>query len=436
MTGLPPGPRGLLGPLARFARDPVGAHQAFRERWGDPFTLRLPGMRMVVTGDAATIRRVLSLPAEAFTVLDIGSEVMGEYALLRLDGPAHAAARRQVAPLVMNPLRGDNGRIIQEIARRTFAETARRSVRMIDLAKALTLEVILHSVRGPIGQVELHHFAGAYAALQSRASFLLHFVPALQWDLGPWSPWGRIRRARAAVDRIIADAIARAAASGDEPLGPIAREASEASDPAVGTEALRHQVFTLLSAGHASTAQALAWATWHVFSDRAVLARLRGEVDGTDEPGRLVRLDYLDAVCREVLRLHPIGPVIGRKLALPLEISGWTLAPGTVVGLSVGLAHTDPQAFPDAGRFQPERFLSGDRTPQDRAIPFGGGVRHCLGANLGLAEMKLALAELVRDWDVRLGDAARPAHRLIDAVAGPASGVPLQMEPRQRRPGQ
>jgi cytochrome P450 len=145
-----------------------------------------------------------------------------------------------------------------------------------------------------------------------------------------------------------------------------------------------------------------------------------------------VRLDYLDAVCREVLRLHPIGPVIGRKLAKPLELAGRELPAGTVIGLSVPLAHSDPAAFDDPDRFRPERYLGDDRAPQARSIPFGGGVRHCLGANLGLTEMKLALAALVDGYDVALGDRTRPKHKLIDAVAGPASGVPVTLTPRQK----
>lgn len=431
---LPPGPRGLIGPMLRFAADPVGAHQAFADRYGDPFTLRLPGMRMVVTGDAETVRRVLALPPDVFGVLDIGADVMGEYALVRLDGAAHDAARKQVAPLVMNPLRQDNGAVIQEIARRTFEGAVGRRVKMIDLAKRLTLEVILRSVIGPLPAEAEARFAAAYGALQSKASFMLHFLPLLQIDLGPWSPWGKLVRARRTVDAIVSQAIEDAAgrpADDPHPFGAIARAATASDDPALGVEGLRHQVFTLLSAGHASTAQGLTWAAWHVYADAALLVRLREEIGAAGgDPARLVRLDLLDAVCREVLRLHPIGPVIGRKLAMPLEIKGRTLPAGTVIGLSVPLAHSDAGAFVEPERFLPDRYLSDDRAPQARSIPFGGGIRHCLGANLGLTEMKLALAELVRNYDAALGDRVAPKHKLIDAVAGPASGVPVVLSRR------
>jgi cytochrome P450 len=191
-------------------------------------------------------------------------------------------------------------------------------------------------------------------------------------------------------------------------------------------------VFTLLSAGHSSTAQALAWALYHAWSDAAVLARLREELDPISagrDPGQVVRLPYLGAFCREVLRFRPIGPMIGRKLQQPLEIGGWYLPPGTVIGLSVALSGRDSAGFADPDAFRPERFLL-DREAQAHSIPFGGGVRHCLGANLALTEMKLALAELIADYNVTLLDKRSPRHRVIDAVAGPAGGVMAQITRR------
>jgi cytochrome P450 len=427
---LPPGPRGTFASLARFARDPVGTHAAWVSRYGDPFTQPMPGFPMVVTGRADIVRQLLALPPDAFGVIDMGTEVMGRFSLVRLEGAAHQAVRRQIGPLVMDPLRHGNGEAIRAIARRHLAAAVGRpAAPVIGLTRRLTLEVILRSVLALEDAAAIDRFAAAYATLQSKASFLLHFVPALQIDLGAWSPWGHIKRARGEVDRIIAAAIeaARAAPDAAGALGPIACAAASAAEPSLGVEALSHQVFTLLSAGHASTAQALAWAVHHGWSDRAILEDLRAELDplAPDDAARsLVRLPYLDAFCREVLRLRPIAPMIGRKLRQPIEVGGWTLPAGTVMGLSVGLAHRDPAGFADPDVFRPERFMAGSAAQaQAQAIPFGGGARHCLGASLALAEMKLALAELITGYDVILRDPRPPQHRLIDAVAGPAGGV-------------
>jgi cytochrome P450 len=430
--------------MVRFMRDPVGYHLALVRRYGDPFVLPLPGLKMVVTGRAEVIRQVLSMDREEFDVLDIGTEILGEHALVRLNGEEHRRARAQVGPLVMDPLRHGNGTGIAEITRRLILTHAGgRRVRMIDLAKRITLETILRSVLNLTDPASVEAFAAAFATMQSKASFLLHFAGWLQLDLGPWSPWGRVRRARRLIDATIAEALRTAAdLPGDDagPIGAIARDAFTASTPLDGPEALRHQVYTLLSAGHASTAQALAWAVHHVYGDPVQRERLRAEVDqlgGERTVERIARLPYLDAFCREVLRLRPIGPIIGRKLARPMEIGGWRLPAGTVIGLSVGLAHQDPDSFTEPLRFNPDRYLkSEDATGarhsdvMARSIPFGGGVRHCLGAALGLIELKIVLAELVAAFDVELCDRAVPTHRLIDVVAGPVGGVPVQIRDR------
>ena len=430
--------------MVRFARDPVGYHLALVKRYGDPFTLPFPGMKMVVTGRGDVISQVLSMGREDFDVLDIGADMLGEYSLVRLNGEEHRLARAQVAPLVMAPLRQGNGEAITAIARRVIATRADgQRVRMIDLAKQITLETILRSVLNLTEPSKIDPFASAYATLQSKASFLLHFVGWLQLDLGPWSPWGRIRRARQLIDAAIADALSAAThSSGDDagPIAAIARTASAATLPREGMGALRNQVFTLLNAGHASTAQALSWAVYHAYAEPDHRDRLRAEIDGLGrerDVNRIARLPFLDAFCREVLRLRPIGPIIGRKLARPIEIGDWLLPAGSVVGLSVALAHQDPEIFADPSRFVPDRFLKPDKGAEakqskvsKRSIPFGGGIRRCLGDKLGLIEMKIVLAELVAEYDVGICDKVPPPHRLIDAVAGPASGVPITISKR------
>ena len=110
------------------------------------------------------------------------------------------------------------------------------------------------------------------------------------------------------------------------------------------------------------------------------LERLRDEVAAGDD-------EYLDAVCKETLRLRPVLPVVARVLKQDVEIGGYRLPAGVAVTPCIHLIHRRPDIYPEPRRFRPERFLerpAGTYT----WIPFGGGVRRCLGATFALFEMK------------------------------------------------
>ena len=332
----------------------------------------------------------------------------------------------------MHPLRDGAGLAIQKIAQATYEKHLDTRLRFSHLARTMTIEVILRSVLGTTGQEQVERFSSAFSRLLSKSSFLLHFSPALQWNLGAWSPWGRILNARKTVQEIIAEAIADARSSQlDTPLASVVAEASAATDQALGLEALGHQVFTLLSAGHSSTAEALTWAVHHVYARPELLAQLRDEADKTGaSPDEVTRRPLLQAVCQEVLRLHPIGPMIGRKLSRALQIGKYTLPAGTVIGLSVSLQHMSGDLFEDPGAFRPARFMEQGSTAQRNVIAFGGGIRHCLGANLGLTEMKLALDVLIRGFDINLAQTKPPRHVMLDAIAGAKGGIPVTIRHR------
>jgi len=157
-------------------------------------------------------------------------------------------------------------------------------------------------------------------------------------------------------------------------------------------EELRDELMTLLTAGHDTTASSLAWAVERLVRHPDKLERLR---DGDDE--------YLDAVCKETLRLRPILALVLRRLTEPMEIGGRVLPAGVNVAPCIYLVHRRPDVYPEPLAFRPERFLeqpAGTYT----WIPFGGGVRRCLGASFALFEMKVVLRELVTRLALRPAD--------------------------------
>src|SRR5262249_22752429 len=146
-------------------------------------------------------------------------------------------------------------------------------------------------------------------------------------------------------------------------------------------QALRDELMTMLLAGHETTATALAWAVSHVLGHPEVRVRLLEELRDVGpalDPQRVTRLEYLDAACRETLRLTPIIPLVGRRLTRPMHIGGQDLPAGVVAAPCIYLAHRRVERWPEPARFRPERFLESKPTPYE-FLPFGGGVRRCLG---------------------------------------------------------
>lgn len=170
-------------------------------------------------------------------------------------------------------------------------------------------------------------------------------------------------------------------------------------------EELHDELLTLLFAGHETTGMALAWALFWIHRTPGVLERLRAELDAlgpTPDPDQASRLPYLDAVCKETLRIRPVIPVASRAVVKPMAIQGYGVDPGQRVFAAIYLTHRREDLYPEPERFRPERFLERKFTPYEY-LPFGGGVRRCLGMAFALYEMKVVLATLVSLFDLELG---------------------------------
>jgi cytochrome P450 len=152
---------------------------------------------------------------------------------------------------------------------------------------------------------------------------------------------------------------------------------------------LRDQLLTLLLAGHETTATALAWTADLLVRHPHPLRRLTDEIDAGDGDA------YLRAVISESLRLRPVVPLAGRRLTSELQVNGWTLPAGTDVTPAIWLTHTRADLYPEPFAFRPERFLD-ERPTTYGWVPFGGGVRRCLGAAFAEFEMRVVLTEMLR----------------------------------------
>jgi cytochrome P450 len=270
-------------------------------------------------------------------------------------------------------------------------------------------------------------------------SVSLLYFPVLRQDFGPWSPWGRFIHARRQVDQLLYQEIAERRVHADASRNDILSLLMSAHDEAgagLSDAELRDELMTLLIAGHETTATALTWALYWIHKLPDVRKQLLNElqrVDGSLDPGVLFRLPYLNAVCCETLRIHPVGMLtFARVTRSPVELVGCSLEPGTIVIGCIYLAHHREEVYPHADEFSPERFLERRYSPSEY-LPFGGGARRCIGMAFAQFEMKVVLSSILSRFDLALADtrSVQPVRRGV--TAGPS---PFRMVIKARRPAE
>ena len=175
---------------------------------------------------------------------------------------------------------------------------------------------------------------------------------------------------------------------------------------------LRDELVTVLAAGHETTATGLAWAVERLVRNPEVLARLRESLAAGED-------DYLDATIKETLRARPVIVDVARKLTAPLTIGGYELPAGTFVMAAIAALHYRQDLFPEPERFRPERFLEG-KADTYAWIPFGGGVRRCIGASFAEYEMRIVLREFVERAELRAPDPKPEQVKVRNITLAPA----------------
>jgi cytochrome P450 len=186
---------------------------------------------------------------------------------------------------------------------------------------------------------------------------------------------------------------------------------------------LRDQLMTLLLAGHETTATALAWSFDLLLRHPQPLRKLRDSLAAGED-------DYLRATISESLRLRPVLPIAGRRLATELEIDGYTLPAGTDVAPAIWLTHTRPDIYPEPFAFRPERFL--EQGPDTYAwIPFGGGIRRCIGAAFAEFEMRIVLREVLTRCDLHKASPLPEKTGRRNITLSPKDGTPVVVTARR-----
>ncbi|GAA1127625.1 cytochrome P450 [Nocardioides aquiterrae] len=426
--GLPPGPRWpVLVQTAALLRFRHRLHPYLRRRYGDVFTLRIaPGGRpLVMFTRPEHAKEIFAGDPEVFhagKANGILGPIMGEHSLLLQDSGEHKRARKLLMPAFNGHALREYQSLVTEVARAEIATwRSGEEFRSLDRMNRLTLEVILRVVFGVTDERRL-------AELRPRVNATVNISPAvlLGWGyprLQKFSIWKDTIDNQLELDRLMYAEIRERRTAPDlhERTDVLSRliVQGEDGDQLSDTE-LRDQLVTLLLAGHETTASALAWALYEAGRDPELLARCRTAADEGDD-------EYLEAVLKESMRLHPIIPMVVRTLMKPATIGGWDLPAGTTVGPSIIVAHQREDNHPDPWSFKPERFI-GHNPPTNTWIPFGGGVRRCIGAGFAQMEGVAVLREVFAAYDVAAAGDDEPKVRNITSV--PRRGARIRVTAR------
>lgn len=427
---------------------PLEVLEAGAQQHGDCFTLNVGNVvEFVMVSNPQGIEQILTENPQCFEVgrsNRILQRTLGDHSILLLDGDRHQRQRQ----LLMPPFHGERmkayGELIQRITQGVMqAWQPGETVRVRSAMQSVSLRVILQAVFGiyegeRVAQLQ-RDIENFLEFSTSRLSFLSLLVPFLQKDLGAWSLGGRFVRLRDKIDQqLYAEIRERQTlpdASGTDILS-LLMAARDVQGQAMTAEELRDELMTLLIAGHETTATAMSWALYWIHRNPEVKQKLIAEIDAlgeNPEPNAIVKLPYLNAVCSETLRLYPVAILaMPRITKSEYDLLGYHFPADTWLTPCIYLTHHREDLYPEPKQFKPERFLERQFSPYEY-LPFGGSNRRCIGAAFALFEMKLALAEILANFELTLAS-DRPVVPIRRGITmAPKGGVEIRILGKRTR---
>jgi cytochrome P450 len=423
---LPPGPRmpAALQTLI-WALAPTWMMDRCARTLGDAFTLTFApsGLKLTMVSDPQAVKTVFTAPPEvapSAARMSPIAPVVGHSSVLVLTGPEHMRQRKLLLP----PFHGERMReyedTIVEATRRDMASwPLGRPMRLQRHTRLITLEVILQAVFG-VEAERMQPLKDAITDLFEPVGVLAVLRAIMSRPSGE-RPTGAIGRALDRLDALIYAEIERRRAASDveqraDILSLLLLAHDDDGQQMTDVE-LRDELVTLLLAGHETTATSVAWALERLVRHPDKLARLLAEIDARGEDGGDDRGgdEYMTAVVNETLRVRPVVPMVVRMLTEDLRVGPYLLPTGTRVVPSIYLTNRNPRVYEHPEEFRPERFLDaggGREINSFSWIPFGGGIRRCIGASFALLEMKVILRTMLSELQPRLPDQQRPLSAL------------------------
>ena len=392
-----------------YLRDPIGYMDRCRRELGDIYLLRLVEPGMVFVGTPELAREVYTAPEDTLVAgeakIAVFGKILGSSSTLLLDGDAHLKRRRLLLPQFRGELMQALAPAMIDACKRTLATLpANRDVALHPYLHRIAFDVIARSLFSATPAERRRPLEDAMREFADRAvTSRLLMMPRLQIDLGPRSPWGKVVRAVARARDWLRAEIRQRRASGlagqATDILALLLVAHDEQGNALGDDDIVDEMLTMVAAGHETTAMALTWLAYAVYTRPNVLETLRSEAEAG---APLVDRPYLQAVVRESLRFHSVIPNgSGRIAKRAFVLGGYDVPAGAMVSVAFDAVHRKLDVFADADVFRPDRFLGAKLSPYEW-IPFGGGTRRCLGMPSALFELQLVLSELVAGYDLRI----------------------------------
>lgn len=398
-------------------------------KFGDRFTLRLPGIgTSVVLTDTASIRDVFALkPQQIATNGTLLEPFLGAKSLLCQDGQLHDRQRRLLARAFRpEALKNYTDAMEAIVLGDVRSWPVGREFPLHPRLQAITLEVILRVAFGIDATDRLADLRNSLRPFLRRAGSLFVLNPSFRRELRGRSPWARFQRLRSGVLAALSDEIARRRVMPDldertDVLSLLLHAQSDGDH--LDDDEVLHNLLTMVLAGHDTTATALAWTFDLLLHHPAAMDRLRADVA---EGGR----KYIGAVIKESMRLRPVIIDTGRTLLEATRLDDTLYAAGTVVTPSILLAHHRPDVYPNPMEFRPERFLSQEAPEPLNWIPFGGGIRRCLGAGFATLEMEVVIRNILQQCELSAARSREDTQRRRAVTLFPRHGTRVVLQRR------
>jgi cytochrome P450 len=437
-AGLPQPPAIQLSPLLqtlRFNQRQIEFVFRARRELGEVFQMRsaIPGLDPVITSHPDHVRSLFTAKPEQAPSLTGESPlrpIVGPSSVLTALGPRHMRQRKLLLPSF-------HGEAIEQYTQ-MIADSAEREIdrwpldRPFPLAprmQAITLDVIMAGIFGIEGKPERgtpeYWLRIATKRLVAASTWPLSQVGELM-NLSREEPVGLTRIGLELLDRPTYAVIERRRRAEDlqerRDILSLLLQAHTEDGEEMSDKEVRDELLTLVLAGHETTANSLAWTWERLVRNPAAYAALRDTVRGESDAG-----EQIEATIVEGMRSRPVIPIIGRRVKVPWRLGPYTVPAETPLTMSILLVHHREDLYPEPFEFRPERWL-GRKPGTYEWIPFGGGIRRCLGAALAMAEQRVVLEAMARRLDLEADDPApeHAVHRNVTMIPSRGARVAIR----------